>query len=143
MRWAATRPGLVSSCSHPTHPPLSHTAYPIQFIGWLSKLRRQYGKIFRIFTGARAYIVLMDKIVRSHRCRRRAVVVCTHRFEQMHAPSHSSSIHTIPWRRQQAAREALSDPRTFVKGPDYKEKVRTHARTHAPTALHVHDPACA
>eukprot|EP00624_Nannochloropsis_granulata_P007377 evm.model.NODE_7421_length_28612_cov_28.772577.8 len=53
------------------------------FIGWLSKLRRKYGKIYRVFTGSRAYVVLMDKV---------------------------------------AAREALSDPRTFVKGPDYKEK---------------------
>lgn len=42
-----------------TQPPMN----PNQFIGWLSKLRRQYGKIFRIFTGNRAYIVLMDKVV--------------------------------------------------------------------------------
>ena len=33
-----------------------------------------------------------------------------------------------------AAREALSDPRTFVKGPDYKEKVkRSVSSTHPPT----------
>lgn len=61
----------------------SHAFFLLQFIGWLSKLRRQYGKIYRVFTGNRAYIILMDKV---------------------------------------AAREALSDPRTFVKGPDYKEK---------------------
>jgi hypothetical protein len=35
-----------------------------QFIAWLSKLRRQYGKVVRVFTGPRAYIVLMDKLVR-------------------------------------------------------------------------------
>lgn len=35
----------------------------LQFIKWLSKLRKQYGKVFRIFTGSRAYVVLMDKVV--------------------------------------------------------------------------------
>jgi hypothetical protein len=34
-----------------------------QFIKWLSKLRKQYGKVYRIFTGNRAYVVLLDKVV--------------------------------------------------------------------------------
>lgn len=45
-----------------------------------------------------------------------------------HTP-HFSAIHRLATGQprstfRQAAREALSDPRTFVKGPDYKEKVR-------------------
>lgn len=40
-----------------------YISLPFQFIKWLSKLRKQYGKVFRIFTGNRAYVVLMDKVV--------------------------------------------------------------------------------
>ena len=45
-----------------------------QLIGWLSKMRRTHGKIFRIFTGSRPYVVLMDKVVS---VRTRTTVLCT------------------------------------------------------------------
>lgn len=35
----------------------------LQFIKWLSNLRKKYGKVYRVFTGNRAYVVLMDKVV--------------------------------------------------------------------------------
>jgi len=38
-------------------------SFPTQLIAWLSKLRKRYGKIFRIFTFGRPYIVLLDKAV--------------------------------------------------------------------------------
>lgn len=91
-----------------------------QFIGWLSKLRRQYGKIFRIFTGNRAYIVLMDKVVRVCVLRRGGPLTAPHQRTRTDPyPNARFHVTLIP---NQAAREALSDPRTFVKGPDYKEK---------------------
>lgn len=43
-------------------------SYIHKLIAWLSKMRRQHGKIFRIFTGSRPYIVLMDKVVRTSLC---------------------------------------------------------------------------
>jgi hypothetical protein len=43
---------------------LSLASALLQFIKWLSNLRKKYGKVYRVFTGNRAYVVLMDKVVR-------------------------------------------------------------------------------
>lgn len=43
----------------------------VQFIRWLSNLRKKHGKVFRVFTGSRPYVVLMDKVVSKHGAARR------------------------------------------------------------------------
>jgi hypothetical protein len=56
--------GVISALATlPTKPRLNRGRL-MQFIKWLSQLRKKHGKIFRVFTGNRAYVVLMDKVVR-------------------------------------------------------------------------------